>query len=427
MKLKKVFASISAAAILTLGLSACGPSADEGSEELTKDTEATLTMAIWDKAQLPVVEKTIEMFREDYPNVTINVSKVYKDFWDKMRTAAEGNNLPDILWMNGPNIQLYAKNNQLADLTDLVESNQVDMSKYPQGLQDIYTVDGKVYGIPKDYDTIAIFYNKELFEQAGVEEPEGPWTWEEYKAKCAELKENLPDDVWPMVGSYIGQGQQTYYNTIAEADGYVIKDGKSGYADPGTIKGVQFWSDMVREGYLPPSHLQTDPNAKTIFENDKAAMYWSGSWSYNIFNSDGMDTSKVNVAPLPKGEKEASIIHGLAWSVSENSENKAVAKAFVALAGSEEVQKLAAEDGSVIPAYQGTAELWAAVDPNVNLNLFLEAAENYSVPYPISQNTLAWQALQDEYLVPAIDNGEDVTEACKQLAERMDELLAEEK
>ena len=147
---------LAAAAVLgaATGVTACGGTGGTtgGGDELSKDTTAELTLFYWDKAQTPTVEANIKAFNEEYPNIKVTASvAVYKDYWTKLRTQAEGEQLPDVFWMNGPNFQLYASNGMLADLTEL---SDVAWDSYPKALVELYTLENKKYGVPKDYDTV---------------------------------------------------------------------------------------------------------------------------------------------------------------------------------------------------------------------------------------------------------------------------------
>lgn len=126
---------LAAASVLGIApaLSACSSQTSQGSaESLSKDTEAELTLFYWDKAQKPTIEANIAAFNKEYPKIKVTPSvAVYKDYWTKLRTQAEGDQLPDVFWMNGPNFQLYAGNGMLAELDDLQD---VAWDKYPKAL-----------------------------------------------------------------------------------------------------------------------------------------------------------------------------------------------------------------------------------------------------------------------------------------------------
>ncbi|MCQ8210639.1 extracellular solute-binding protein, partial [Cutibacterium acnes subsp. acnes] len=81
------------------------------------DTSAELVLAYWDKNQTRTIKENIKSFNKKYPNVKVTTNLAgYEDYWKKLRTQAQGNELPDVFWMNGPNIQLYAGNGMLAPI-----------------------------------------------------------------------------------------------------------------------------------------------------------------------------------------------------------------------------------------------------------------------------------------------------------------------
>ena len=134
---RRSFLSAAGALAVAATLAACGSDDAGDGGALTKDTKAELTLAYWDKNQTPTVQAGVKAFNEKYPNIKVTLSlTAFKDYFTKLRTQAEGDKLPDVFWMNGPNAKLYATNNKLAALDDLKD---VDWSKYPRALADIYS------------------------------------------------------------------------------------------------------------------------------------------------------------------------------------------------------------------------------------------------------------------------------------------------
>ena len=387
---------------------------------LDPNTEAELTLFHWSKDQAVTVDDNIKSFTAKYPKIKVNVSiAAYKDYWTKLRTQAEGEQLPDVFWMNGPNIQLYASNDMLAQLED----DAADWSKYPPALVELYTVGGKHYGIPKDYDTIACFVNTKVFEESGVAVPTGDWTWDDHH-KAAKAISDQGKYHGALIG--VGSGQETFYNTIPQAGGFVIKDGKSGYDDPKSIAGIQYLRDLIADGSVPSLQVMTDTSPGDLFKSGKGGILWDGSWSAKPVNEAFPDPGHIVVVPLPKGEKQATVIHGLAYVANAKSPNLAAAKALVQHMTSKEANDTEAKNGTAIPAFTGSAEPWVQQAPKMNLEVFVKGAEDYSVPYPVSKNTSAWASLEPDFLNPAFSGDMPVEEACKKLAAKMNELLAAE-
>ena len=131
------------------------------------------------------------------------------------------------------------KNNKLLKLDDYIEkSDKVDMSNYMPEITELYTYDGSYYAVPKDYDTIALWYNKKMFDDAGLEYPNENWTWDDlYEA----AKKLTTGDKYGFCMN-TSNDQDTYYNMVYSMGGYIVNDDhtKSGYDDANTIKAMDY-------------------------------------------------------------------------------------------------------------------------------------------------------------------------------------------
>ncbi len=420
---------LGAAVGLTALLAGCaaGPTggADEDYTPPASDLAAEITYSFWDASQQPAIEANIEAFHELYPNITVNLDVTpWGDYWTKIQTQASSDTLPDLFWLNGPNIQLYASNDKVAPVTALVDGGHLDLADYPSALVDLYNVDGVQYGVPKDFDTIGLWYNTAIFEQAGVEVPTADWTWDDLSEAANAISEALGDQ--GIYGVAAGMdGQTTYYNTIFQAGGEVITAaGESGYAEPATQEGLQFWTDLLASGASPSMQQLTDTPGDQWFTSGKVAMYYGGSWFRGAIGGSPVEAD-VQVAPLPQGEERATVIHGVANVVAANSENKQAARALQAFLASEEAQRQQGEVGSIIPAFAGTQSTFAESLPGVDLQVFLDAVE-YAKPLPVSKNSSAWNAFEAELLPDVFSGARPVADVTAELAEQMNGALAKE-
>ncbi|MEV6850268.1 sugar ABC transporter substrate-binding protein [Actinoplanes sp. NPDC051411] len=416
-RFRRAALALAGTAALMMAIAACGSGDNSGSDDT--NAKVTLSYAIWDKNQVPAMRQLASAFTRENPNITVDVQLTpYETYWTKLKAAATGGAAPDVFWMNGPNFQLYATNGVLAPLDDF------DAGNYPKSLIDLYTVGGKRYGVPKDFDTVGLWYNKSLFDAAGVKYPDDTWTWATFKAAAAKLTDKAKGRY--AIAANLSSAQEYQYNTIYQAGGYVISpDGKtSGYADPATVQGLKFWTDLIAAGQSPDLKTMTDTAPLDLFESGKTAMYYGGSWDAAEFTSNSNMKSKVDVAVLPKGVKRATIIHGLADVISAKTPHKAQAWKFVQYLGSKEAAEVEAKAG-VIPAFNGTQQAWVQAHPELHLQAFLDEL-NYAVPYPVSRNTAAWNELETTFLTPAWNQREDVSSAAGKLAPAMNDALAKE-
>ena len=130
------------------------------------------------EAQEPHMMKIIQAFEETYPNIHVEITgKEVSEHNTQMTLLAGENNLPDIFWLEQAPAKEFAQNGYLYDLTGALNDYGINDSLLP-GLVNSCTVDGKDYGIPSEVMMVGFFYNKELFEQAGIET--APVTYEEF-------------------------------------------------------------------------------------------------------------------------------------------------------------------------------------------------------------------------------------------------------
>ncbi|HEU4947998.1 MAG TPA: sugar ABC transporter substrate-binding protein [Kribbella sp.] len=429
MRISSVVAGVVLAAT---ALTACGGNSDGASKaEVPSDpsqVKGDLTYAIWDVNQQPAMQSVVKAFNAKYPDVKVSISlATFDQYFTKLKTQGSSDNLPDVFWMNGPNFQLFASNKQLAPIDSLISAKQLDPANYPKALDDLYSLDGKQYGVPKDYDTIALWYNKKLFLDAKVEPPTADWTWEDYKAAAVKLKAALGPKGIFATGDTLGN-QTDYYPAMLSNGGFVVKDGKSGFSDPKSIEALQFWSDMVKGGYTPTAAQNAETPSQDRFFNGKAAMMWNGNWvvSAALKSPYKDDFAVVPLPKAPSGDRK-TVIHGLANVMSAKSKNPQAAAAFLAFLGSKDAALIQAKAGAANPAYAGTQQDFVNSAPAYNLQTYIDAAEQYSEPYPVSKDTAAWNKFETDLLAPAFGGDTPMSEVAPQVAAKMDEALGKEK
>lgn len=422
MKFKRSLIFALALVVSLVALTGCGG----GSDDAGKDGDTVLTVAMWDKHQEPVLREIADKYEADNPGVKIDIQLTpWDQYWTKLETAATGGVLPDIFMMNGPNIVKYAEGDMILPIDDRVEADNVDLSLYPQGLIDLYTVDGKLYGMPKDWDLTALWYNKQLFDEKGVDYPNGDWTWDD----MVEAARKLTDKEEGIYGTAarLDDHQVGIYNTIPQSGGFIISEDRktSGYDTPQAAKGVQIWLDLIEEGLAPTIEQQADTSALDLFKAGKVAMMFGASWDVPGFMDNEAIRDHVDIEVMPLIEERAAVIHGLIYAIANQSDHHDAAWDFVKYLGGEEANKAWAESGTVIPAREDVLDIWEKSHPNLNLHAFVESLD-YSIGYPTSKDTAKWNDQETELIKLAWNGDISVEEALKQLADKMNEFLEQE-
>lgn len=448
MKLKRMLMMV-LVALMAMALVACGNSekkSDATTNEVKDETvssdvksddktdvevpEDTLIIAIWDTNQEPGLTKIVEDFTAKTGiEAEIQVTP-WDQYWTMLEAGATGGSLPDVFWMHSNEIARYSEYEMLLDLTDKIAGSDVlDMSKFPQEIIDIYNWQGeKQYAVPKDIDTIALWYNKTMFDEAGISYPDATWTWDDFKTACEKLtKEDGSQYGYALKPS---NNQDGWYNMVYNMGGSIITEDKkaSGFDQEGTIKAIEFATGLVKEGLTPSYETMTENEPTALFEAGKVAMITQGSWMLAELCNNEYVIANCDVAVLPKGVetgRRASIYNGLGWAAAGNTDKADAAWALIEYLGSKEAQQKQSDLGIVISAYEGTVDRWTNAYPDFNLQAYLDMM-NDLVIRPYSKSTVSWENMSSEKLIEAWTGAKSAEEVCLDIAKEMNAFLAEE-
>ncbi|NEW04983.1 sugar ABC transporter substrate-binding protein [Paenibacillus sp. SYP-B3998] len=408
----------------TSNQSSAAPTNDAKATAGATGEKVTLTYGGW---KLDTITEVIKAFQASHPNIEVKAENTpYKQYFTKLETSAQGGTMPDVLLMNGPNFIKYADNGMLKDITGNIKADQLDLNNFPASLVSLYSLNGKNYGIPKDYDTIGLWYNKKLFDEKGVAYPDASWDWN----KLVEAAKKLTDTSKGIYGFAAPMmNQEDYYNTILQAGGNVISDDhkKSGYDQPEAIEGLKFLTDLIQVHKVSPTLAQmTETAPADMFTSGKLAMYFDGSWAAFTINQNQDMKNNADVAVLPKGKKQGVVIHGLGNVISANTKHPKEAWEFVKFLASKEAAEIAAKQGGAIPAYKGSETAWLSAFPQYHAKAFIDMTA-YASPYPVSKNTSVWNTYETDILKNAWTGEKSVADAAKELGAKMNQALAAEK
>ncbi len=262
----------------------------------------TITYAMWgDTTELANQQKIVDAFTALNPNITVKVSVAdWDSYWPKLQTDLAGGNAPDVFLMDGPLFPDYQTRDQLLDLSPLVDRDGFDTTQLVDlAVQDFTAPDGDLYGLPRDLNTIALFYNKTMFDAAGLPYPDATWDWSKLVdvATKLTLTSGTTTTQW---GFYTETSDmENYWSSLVwQAGGDILSaDKKTVVIDTDqAAAGIQFLQDLI---YRYKVMAQPLPGGSgDMFENGQAAMEANGSWLVPTHEAAGID---FDVAPLPKG------------------------------------------------------------------------------------------------------------------------------
>lgn len=427
-----------ASSVLTLGalLAACGSSASttnnnagETTAQTTTDSKAGLTVAIWDNGQKPGLEEITKEFTAK-TGIPVDIQVIeWQAYWTLLEAGASGGDLPDVFWMHSNEAVKYMQNDILLDLTDKIKSSTVlEMDKFPQELKDMYTNDGKMYAVPKDRDSIALWYNKTMFDEAGLAYPDDTWTWDDYYDAAVKLTKADGSQYGTAMNP--SNNQDGWYNIVYSMGGEVITPDKkkSGLDEENSLKALEYVNKLQKDA-MPSPEVMSETGTDVLFTSGKIAMLPQGSWMLAPFKDNEYVVANADIAVLPKDAatgKRVSLYNGLGWAAAANTKNPDGAFQLIEWFGSKDMQVKQAELGVTMAAYEGVSDSWVKSTDKFNLDAYLTMLNGDIVFRPVSRATVVWENSNNDELKKAWSGEVTIDEAAKSAAEKMNEFLAEE-
>lgn len=386
----------------------------------------TLSYWLWDASQLPAYQKCVDAFTAKNPNIKVEITqKGWDDYWNGIQTGMVSGTAPDVFTDHLAKYPEFAAKEQLVDIQPFVDADKVDLSVYLKGLGDLWARDGKRFGLPKDWDTIALIYNQDALKAAGVTLDElNSATWNEKDGgtfgeliKKLTVDENGKNGTDPafdkskvkqyglIINGAGGNGGQTEWSWLSGSTGFKAIDElyatKYNYDDPRFIDTIQWLADQMKAGYIMPLEQVTSLGGPAAFESGKGALTANGSWMIGEFATKS--ASPAGFARLPQGaEGRKSMFNGLADSIWTGSKHQPEAWQLVKFLASKDCADIVGAAGVVFPAQQSgvDAALAAYKAKGLDVSAFTDQAteKDGTFLFPVTDHASEIQAIMQPAL-----------------------------
>lgn len=363
------------------------------------------------------LDAIVAAFEDENADVNVEVETLpYADYFTALQTAVAGGTVADAFELNYENFVTYATNGALAELEG------VDESVYTESLLDAFTLDGVQYGLPESYSNVVLYYNKALFDDAGLEYPAADWTW----ADEQEAAQALTDSATGVWGDYQPISFHEFYKTLAQSGGEFFNDDKTEATFAGP-EGVEAATWLVgKSGETMPTEADgagTPDFDSNLFKEGKLAMLHSGIWMFGSFGeADGLDW---DIAVEPGNTTDASALFTNGVVVSASSEQKEAAQQWVEfLTASDVTVKTRLDTGWELPPVADESALTAylEVTPPENRQAVLDSLDAVVLP-PVIESQQEMQDIVTEELGNAAASRKSVEQALTDAQDRVNELL----
>ncbi|ODT77881.1 MAG: ABC transporter substrate-binding protein [Pelagibacterium sp. SCN 64-44] len=283
---------------------------------------AQVTIKVWsiDGTDRPGIG---DVFAKEFDDANDDITVEYRSIPfddivnESLRAFATGN-APDLVSFDNPDFALFSSRGAMLDITDRVAASEViDPANYFQGPLNSVTWDGKLFGVPKYTDTIAVFYNKDLFAKAGIAEP--PKTWAEFTQYAEQLTDKANNVYGATFSARAGEEGTFQFLPIIQMSG----GGYDHVNTDGAVEVLDLWKSMIDNGWASRDVLNLGQWDSTgTFNSGNAAMAVSGPWEIDRMVADAKFDWGVALLPtITEGGERSSALGGFNWGIMANTQH----------------------------------------------------------------------------------------------------------
>ena len=265
----------------------------------------TIRINTWDGGlALGYLEQIASDFMQLHPNIKVQVESVPEGLGQSILVQLAGGSAPDIFQIGDGDISSFQARGALRDLAPYINGeNPLNLNDFYDSILDIGRIGDGLFALPKDFSTIAIYYNKDMFDEAGIDYPTGDWTWDELRQIANRLTVFGTGDSVERFGLQWASGPRWVFPLVYAFGGDVISpDGSTvvGYTNgDAAIAAIEWYNDFMHSDRAIPSAIQTAAmQGVDLFLSKLTAMSLTGTWPANQYLEAGMN---FGTTTLPRG------------------------------------------------------------------------------------------------------------------------------
>lgn len=315
---RRQFLRLSAGAGAAMALSACGGGGGSASQLEDADLSDSydgppVTLAFWNGftgGDGPFLQELVDQFSDEHDNITVdwNVQE-WADFYDVVPAAASRGEGPDVAIMHLDQLGTNAARNVILPLDPIVDTLGLEESDFNPQVWEAGLYDGRRYGIPLDVHPLGMYYNKRVFEQAGLDPDSPPSGHDEYMAALEAMKSAGIEGHW--ISPFMFTGGLEFQSLVAQFGGSLYNGEATEaawHSDEG-VAAMEWMLSLIEDGYSPRDVGQ---DAEHIaFTNGNNGIIWNGIWMINAYGGD--EELEWGVAPVAQIGDQRGV-----WASSHN-------------------------------------------------------------------------------------------------------------
>ena len=292
-----------------------------GEKEKVTTKKVIRYAAAGEARQIEKMQQIVSKFEEKHPDIKVKTEFIMGDIPTKLMTEMAAGMAPDVMILFDTVIPSFAEKGALMDLNRFIETDkEFDVQDfYPEGLK-YGSIKGKLYLIPRILGCAVVFYNKDLFDKAGLKYPSDDWTWEDFRELAIRLTLHEEGSI-TQYGAVMLDPIGRLREMINASGGSVFNQDHSRCLldSPEAIAAIRLFAKLHNEDRcvcLPEFRAKGmgGMGGGAIFAMGKAAMLFSGHWQIPEFRVINWD-----VAPIPKWKKRAIHVGTVGYSISSDT------------------------------------------------------------------------------------------------------------
>lgn len=411
--------------------STTAPAADAATAAPAADQPAEITYMMWGSPdELAVWQQIVDDFQLAHPAIKVKVDvSDWDSYWNKLKTLYAGGTPPDVFAMDGPLYPDWAGRGVLLNLQPYIDKSPGLLDgMYPNTLETYRRPDG-FFGLPRDLQPIVLFYNKDMFDAAGVAYPTANWTLSDLRDAAKKLTKDtngdgkidqwgFSPDLWDM--------ELFWSEAIWGYGGTILSDdySKTTLAEGPAHDAWKYIDGMVRDDKSVPGPEISAEYGSDPFAAGVSAMTTIGHWAVPDYAKLEF---KWDVAPMPAGPAaHATSVNSAGFVVSKDSKSPDAAWEFVKYAVGEAGQKRLTELGFAVPILKSIAESPTFLDQKsvtINQQVFLDSL-GFARAKPSFRGYDEWAGTVGDGLIPAWNGEKTIDEALDEIVPQADEVLS---
>ncbi|GCF07534.1 ABC transporter substrate-binding protein [Dictyobacter arantiisoli] len=353
----------------------------------------TLTVSGWTStpAEDALVQKNLQNFEASHPTIKVKWSPISGDYTTKMRANVASNSVPDVFYLQPSMSSAYISAGKLLNLSPYMAQDNVKASDYYAALSNPFVCNaGQVFGLPKDWNSLGVFYNTQMFKDAGLAAPTANWTWSDLQKDAKALTKNAgkSDATYGLILS----ADLSRFGPFLLANGGSIlnKDGSQViFNKQAGVDALNYYDSFFKNNTATlPTTVGATWNGDA-FGKQKGAMTIEGGWLIPSLQSTYPEV-KYDIAPLPRtaSGKQANLTFTNAWAASSSTQHPEAAWELIKYMTGSTVQESQLNAGFALPTLKSLANApYFATHPGFK-TLFDAASYSYADYYGAQDSTI---------------------------------------